>query len=345
MNATSNGFVVRPCADSDRPALLALLRRVWPHKHDVERLVRERWWWRWDQPPVILVEDAQRPGPVGLCVYIPFPLRCGGRELACAWFVDFFILPEYQGKGLGQRLTQYVQDRFDLTASLSQTAMAYRVFQKMGWSERSRVTLYVHPLPWRGLFWTPSRGRRILGYPIDRALPVCADLDALWGRVRDAYGCLSVRSSERILDRYAGQGHRQYQLLCAYQKQACVGYMIVRAVHPMSGNAPPYYGLIVDYLVAPDDTATFSILLSHAVSHLASLGVRRMAILTTSPADARVLRRRAFLSPDTPLLGRALLANNKWLTYQARTDAPLVDPGGWFLTLGDCDIDYVWYQE
>jgi hypothetical protein len=119
--------------------------------------------------------------------------------------------------------------------------------------------------------------------------------------------------------------------------------MVLRAVRPISGDGHPAYGLIVDYLVAPGDTATFSALLSEAASRLAAEQVRRLAVLTTSPPDARVLRRRGFLSPDTPLLGRALLGNVKWLTYYSKTDASFVDPGGWFLTMGDCDIDDVWY--
>ena len=137
MTPTERDLIVRPYASQDHTRLMALLREVWSHKRDIERHVRDRWWWRWDEPPLYVVEDPAQDTLAGLCAFMPFALRTNGMELPSAWFVDFYVRPKYQGKGLGKRLTQAVQNRHAVTASLSQTAMAYRVFQKLSFQPLS----------------------------------------------------------------------------------------------------------------------------------------------------------------------------------------------------------------
>jgi GNAT superfamily N-acetyltransferase len=345
MTSTVSDFIVRPYESADRTRLLDLMRQVWSRKVDVDKHVESRWWWQWDEPPIYLAESPGEGRLVGLCAFIPFTLLSSGRELSCAWLVDFFVLAECQGRGLGKRLTEAVQNRFDLTASFSQTDMAYRVFRKLGWSARAPMPLYVHPRPMRWMFARASGGLRVSVRPIDQARDVTADLDSLWTRVGDAYPLIAVRSAERLLRRYATQGDRAYSLLCGHREQACVGYMIVRVVHSRSGGAPAAHGLIVDYLVHPDDGAAFAALLSRASATLIDRGVKRIFCISTSPRCQRVLASRGFLSPGAPLIGRALLGNRKWLTYHAKIVSCLVDPAAWFLTMGDCDIDYAWHQE
>jgi len=344
MTPTENHMIVRPYATQDDTRLLALLREVWSHKRDVESDVRDRWWWQWDEPPLYVIEDSALGRLAGLCAYIPFALRTNGDELPSAWFVDFYVRPDYQGKGLGKRLTEAVQRRHAVTASLSQTAMAYRVFQKLGWSERSPVTLYVHPFPRAWMFRPRSTQHRIVTAAIDASLAVWPDVDALWMRVRDAFPGIAVRTSATLLARYATRRDCQYVLIGAYRGQALVGYMIVRVVDALSNAARPPQGLIVDYLVHPDDTAAFRALLSEAASTLVARGVDRIYAISTLPACQRVLRARGFLSPATPLLGRWLKGNAKWFTYTAKADFSSPVPAEWHLTLGDCDLDYAWFR-
>jgi GNAT superfamily N-acetyltransferase len=344
MTPTEHDLIVRPYASQDDVRLMALLREVWSHKRDIENDVHDRWWWQWDEPPLYVVEDPAQGTLAGLCAYIPFALRTNGMELPSAWFVDFYVRPDYQGKGLGTRLTQAVQNRHAVTASLSQTAMAYRVFQKLDWSDRSPVTLYVHPLPRRWMFGSASSQHRIVTAAIDGALPVWPDIDALWVRVRDAFPAIAVRASASLLARYATRGDRQYVLVGAYRGQALVGYMIVRVVDALSNDARPPQGLIVDYLVHPDDTAAFGALLSEAASTLVARGVNRIYAISTLSACQRVLRARGFLSPSTPLLGRWLESNTKWLTFIAKPGVLPPLPGDWHVTLGDCDLDFAWVR-
>jgi hypothetical protein len=218
------------------------------------------------------------------------------------------------------------------------------VFQKLGWRPRTRVALYVNPFPVRWMFPKPAKGLRVSTHAIDPSLPA-GDLDALWTRVRNAYGLIARRTGADLRARYASHGARQYVMLCCYRDAACVGYLIVRVVPPGSKAKGATQGLIVDYLVHPDDADAFGALLAEAASVLIGRGARRIYCLSTSPACQHLLGLRGFFSPATPLMGRALRGNWKWLTYNARTEHPVADPASWFLTLGDCDLDYAWFQD
>src|SRR4051812_33447428 len=115
MSDKRSEFTIRPYDDADKAAFLELVKRVWSFNKDPEARFHQRWWWQRAKPPLFLLEDGSRL--IGFCGHIPFSLRAGGREVPSAWFVDFFVLPEYQGKGLGKRLTKMVQDRGAVTGA------------------------------------------------------------------------------------------------------------------------------------------------------------------------------------------------------------------------------------
>lgn len=134
----ADDILVRPYAPGDKSRLLTFIRRAWSYKPDVDAQFENRWSWNASARPLLVAEDRTAHAIVGVCAFGPFTLQAREQGLPSAWFVDCYVLPEYQGKGLGRRLTERVQDAFSRTASLSQTAMVYRVFARMGWSARAR---------------------------------------------------------------------------------------------------------------------------------------------------------------------------------------------------------------
>jgi hypothetical protein len=148
--------------------------------------------------------------------------------------------------------------------------------------------------------------------------------------VAPAYPAIASRTGGEIARRYASSGGRAYELVSARREGACVGYMVVRAP-----------GLIVDVLARPDDSGAFGAMLSEASRRLIELGAGRLYCLATPAAWRRVLGRHGFLSADTPLVGTRLRSQTKWLTLFT-ADSGVPDPGDWFVTLGDCDLDLAW---
>jgi GNAT superfamily N-acetyltransferase len=344
MTPADTDVTVRPYEHADRVPLLELLREVWPYKRDIEAHVDDRWWWRHQAPPILVAEEGRAQRLLGLAAFMPFTLVAGGIAYSAAWFVDFFVRPDCQGRGIGSRLTKAVQDQFAVTASLSQTEMAWRVFQKLGWRERVPATLYMHPLPRRWMFGTPARKYRVDTSDIESTGAVAAALDDAWHGLRGSFPVMAQRTGMDVLKRYAAQGSRRYVLLRCHTPSTCAGYMVVRAVPPMTPETPPQDGLIVDYLVPPDDPAVFHALLREAVGQLTESGVRRIHCLSTVPACQRVLATHGFLSPSTPVLGRRLHGGTKWLTFTSAAPALPAGAASWHLTLGDCDLDHVWHR-
>lgn len=331
--ARSDEVVIRPYAPGDKSRLLTFIRHVWSSKADVDTQFQNRWWWNATAPPLLVADDPATNAIVGMCAFMPFTLRAGEQNVSSAWFVDFYVLPQYQGKGLGRRLTEGVQAAYSLTASLSQTAMAYRVFARMGWSARTLVKVYMHPFPIRWLF-PAGAGRLRVSSSADGVLPGPHDLERLWERVKHGYDVIADRNAAGLLERYAGDGTRKYTWLTCHRGDDCAGYLIVRRVRS--------HGLIVDFLVASGDREAFGALLSEGVGTLMRERVQRIYCLSTYPEWERVLRSRGFLSSETPLVGRRLGSQNKYLTYRAESPAFSIDAAAWYLTLGDCDLDLAW---
>ena len=325
----SDEVVVRPYAPDDRSRLLAFIRQVWSFKPDADAQFDNRWWWNVNPPPLLIADDRATNAVVGMCAFMPFTLQARQTDISSAWFVDFYVLPQYQGRGLGRRLTEHVQGRFALTASLSQTAMAYRVFARMGWSARKLVRVHMHPFPANWMF-PENRG----GLRVSTIEPTIESLNGLWERVRRGYECIAARTPAELLQRYAPHGGRDYIWATSHRGGACSGYIVLRRVRS--------HGLIVDFLVEKGDTAAFDALLSTAVRTLIRMGAGRIYCLSTDPDCERILKSRGFMSSATPLLGRRLSSQNKYLTCRAEAGAPAIDPANWYLTLGDCDLDLAW---
>lgn len=344
MIPTSAELAVRPYTRGDKAPLLELIKAVWSYKNHIEMRFNDRWWWQWETPPLYLIEDPHTSTLVGVCGYLPFTLRAGGRELSCAWFLDFFVLAAYQGRGLGKRLTRAVQERFAITASLSQSETAYHVFRTCGWSTRCWIPVYTNLFPLRVMFPSGAGSRTVAAFAMEAPPPIGMDLDGLWTRVRDSYAAIAVRDAASLFRRYASTEQRDYTLLCCWRGTELTGYAVIRLARPTT-SARASIGFVVDYLADPADRETFSTLLSAAARRLLDGGASRIYCASTVPGFARVLRSCGFVSPETPLVGRMLRSRFNMGLTAYRTDADSPDPSTWFLSMGDCDIDAAWYLD
>ena len=97
-----------------------------------------KWWYRSNYlgyEPIILIIDNKVVGQAGL---IPVKIQIEKEILPAIWFVDFAVLSEYQGLGLGKILTKEWmnicpnQITFCNDHSLS-------IFKKFGWSADKKI--------------------------------------------------------------------------------------------------------------------------------------------------------------------------------------------------------------
>lgn len=339
-------YVVRAYKQGDKDALRILYQKLWP-KSFVKKF-ENHWWWRWEEPPLYIVDDTETNTLVGICAYIPFLLNFQKQEYTSAWFVDFHVLPQHQKKNIGKRLTKAVTDRFSITASLSQSDAAWTVFQRLGWQEREYTRLYINlfsllPGSMRviRLLRKSDPSITLITRPVLNDGSFGNEFDQLWLRLRHSFGATSVRNSATLRQRYGRRPDKHYLLLRCYRSDELAGYMILRICPPNSLRHLRRYpiGLVVDYLMESGDTALFSSMLDEAIEYLLKNQARYIVCLSTVPAFHSILTQRGFFHSDTPLLGRQLQVG---FTYKSHSSIENLMNAPWHLTLGDCDMDLLW---
>jgi hypothetical protein len=92
--------------------------------------------WRWLYKlhsgfPLIADDGGRIVAHVG---GIPFTARVGGREHRAAWCVDFAVLPGFQRRGLGLRLTEAWMEQSELYVTFC-NEQSMGVFRRFGWVE------------------------------------------------------------------------------------------------------------------------------------------------------------------------------------------------------------------
>ena len=102
------------------------------HKRHKTLTSNWRWWYRIgysEFESLILSIDNKIIGQAGL---LPIDLNILGNKVPAIWFVDFAILPEFQGKGFGQILTKEWMKICPNQITFCNN-QSLRVFKKFGW--------------------------------------------------------------------------------------------------------------------------------------------------------------------------------------------------------------------
>ena len=113
-----------------------------------------RWWYRSNYlgyEPIILIADNKVVGQAGL---ISVKIQIEKEILPAIWFVDFAVLPEYQGLGLGKILTKEWMNICPNQITFCND-LSLRIFKKFGWEENNfskRLARPINPIKWLPFF-------------------------------------------------------------------------------------------------------------------------------------------------------------------------------------------------
>lgn len=230
--------------------------------------------WRWlyrvgrfpGIEPLVLVEGERVVGHAGV---IPLTLSRLGREAAAIWFVDFSILPEFQGKGHGKALTEswmaMCPDRVTFCNERS-----IQVFRKFGWKERCDASVLTQPLELSGPMgrfgaagstagrvlngaWLALQRARTSGAPALETRPLPMDAGGLAERLGDpaAAGTRVVRDAEWFKWRLLENPRRGEHVLASaggvsavFRLFKSLGRRRAHLLHVGPGPAPARAGLV-----------------------------------------------------------------------------------------------------
>ena len=104
-----------------------------------------RWWYRVgynELEPLILSVDNK---VIGQAAYLPINLNILGNIVPAIWFVDYVVLPEFKGKGLGKILSkEWMKICPNQMAICSEYSL--RVLKKFGWKDNLSTKRLVRPI-------------------------------------------------------------------------------------------------------------------------------------------------------------------------------------------------------
>jgi GNAT superfamily N-acetyltransferase len=291
-------FTIRQATYADKPALAEFLAKAYPGREMFK--YPERWDWAYENnpyltntaPPVWIAvhEDGNI---IGQCNSLMEPLTIRGETHSVGWGVDFYVLEEFRGHGIGSQLQRANKEANQVFLSLSMAKIAYAIKKKMGMLELPAVPEYTKmvnhtaesiqygspsmrfiaaPLA-KLLNWRDERPLKNFTLPKDISIARAAGFDAafdeLWERVSPKFAGLTRRDAAYLDWKYIQQPHATREIFTAQQGGEMTGYLILRVSTPPERNA----GTILDLFCDPRDKDTIRALLHYGTCFLKSAGV------------------------------------------------------------------------
>lgn len=339
---------------SDQAALLSFLRRAYPgepRRGDVA-------FWKWhflENPhaepgdiPVWLAKDGNEI--VGQMATIPVMLKVGQEEKRAIWSIDFIMLHEYRGRGLGKRLVHAAQESYCKTMmELGHNEQSGAVFRSLKWVELGNINRY-HKLLFPGdalkeisrfgplrsftnLIYKPFRPRLSApsesGFALRDVTAFDSSFDDLWRDANVQWPCSVVRGSSFLEWQYLRQPGKKFDVLGYYEKDRLLGYVVLFFRKPEPGGVLSKAAITDICYCATNTEKVIDALLTGALR----LAIKRRAGgLVTDVLDVRVeqrLQRFGFwrIRKSPPFMVHSV--EDQELIYERKS---------WFLTRGDADI-------
>jgi GNAT superfamily N-acetyltransferase len=341
------GYDFVPARSVEAARLIAFAAAVWPDRpHD--QLVA-RWWRRADPGCAVAAVHEATGAMAGFCSARPSDWVIEGQTVPTVAICDWYVDPAHAGKGIGKCLVQNFElaDQFVYTFSLSDAAIAN--FKKMGWVGPHRASLLVRPLPTLAKLAAALVGRRapveIEDLVIDPAGPALGalggDLDRIEADRASDSGAHMRRGESEWRWRLSVCGERSYHFCLARRAGKPVGYVVVRRLTPGSsrqlGRIPG--AMITDLVAVHDDPAVLHALAIRAVAAASGLGAAVVLAATNQQGQQDALAKAGFLSPNSPLLGRALAHRSPKYMWVPKGPGTRVTADTMTLTFADSDVD------
>jgi len=354
-------ITIRQATLADKAAIFDFLRLAYAGRWEYKFPHRWEWafernpFWEGEGLPVWIAVDG--PRVVGQSAALVEPLVIRGREYRVGWGVDFFVLPEYRGQGIGTRLQAANNAGHEVFMSLSMARSAAVIKSRIGLRPLPPVPVFTRILrhePDSVLRTLAARTRlpagllRLCGahrlaagvlhvrdgfrdrvrrprpVPGVELIPVevfTEEVDALWQAVSPHFAALVRREAEYLNWKFCQQPHMRHQKAIARREGEVCGYVVFRRARPPERNA----GVLVDLFARPDDEGTLCALAGYALARLREQGVSYVTAASSVPAIQACLLALGFKQSGAaqPMV-------------RAGVDVP---QQGWLLGKGDHDWD------
>lgn len=340
---------------ADEDAVLSFLRAAYP----AEPLKSDRGFWRWhflenpntslDDVPLWLVVNEE--GVIGQMASIPVEVKVGASRKRALWIVDYILLPECRGTGLGKRLLDIPLEYCPTLLTLGYNEHSAKVMWRIGWVSLGQIKRFQRLLfpgdaakeisrrgalrSFANLAYAPLRPSAAALRPSARGevrevVSFDSSFDNLWTRASAQWTCAVVRDSRMLEWQFRKQPGKKFDVLGYYEEGRLLGYAILYFRKPEGAGRVSPKVAITDLLYDPMDAERIIDELLKGALRLAI--ERRAGAIVTDVRDARVeegLRRHGFWPVKSAPPFAALTSEDHETVFNA---------GNWFLTRGDCDV-------
>lgn len=127
--------------DVEPELLFDFYSKMFPYRKNLPEI------WSWlnrssfmdNRIPLVIIHNKNVIAHAGM---IPFYMKIDGRNHTGCWFIDFAVLPEFQNRGLGSKLTKAWMEISDIGIEIGHNIRSGAVFTKMGWTGSSDTFLH-----------------------------------------------------------------------------------------------------------------------------------------------------------------------------------------------------------
>lgn len=331
------------------PGLLRAVYRGEKRKADLAYL---RWFYEQnpnvgvDALPIwVLKGNGQIIGQLGT---IPVQLKVGAAYTKAIWILEFVILPEFRGQGLGKKLVLAAGEKYRTMITLGINEASTRVFTSLGWKPMGRIHRY-HRLLFAGSSAGISSKRSLLREGLNRiSFPLRAslkgedpkytitcdrvfdpELDELWDRASVQW-CVAARRGHKFLEwQFLHQPRKLFDCIRVYERGHLAGYAVLFFRAGRNGGPPPKAAISDLVYDSRNQDEVIDALLNAALQ----LAVERKAggVVTDvldGRTEARLKKLKFWRIKNSP----------PFMATSSEFPDEICDPAKWYLTRADADV-------
>jgi GNAT superfamily N-acetyltransferase len=328
------------------------LRQAYPGEVRKANLAYLQWFYQQnpnadlDALPIWVVRKNSKI--VGQLGTIPVQLKVGAVNTKAIWILEFILLQEFRGRGLGKQLVLTAGEKYRSMITLGINQASTRVFTSLGWKPMGSIHRY-HKFLFAGSAAAMAGGRNWLraglnaiSFPLRISLgpktsnyKIIGDkvfgpeLDEFWERASVQWS-VTVRRDHKFLQwQFLRQPGKLFDFIRLYEGSQLVGYAVLFFRAGRHGGPPPKVAISDFVYDSQKQDGVIDALLKAALQ----LAIERKAgSLVTDILDARVEERLKRLG-----FGRIKNAP-PFMAISSEFPKDIHDPAQWYLTRADADV-------
>lgn len=346
--------------ESDMDMVIEFIKKYYG---DSEVSTKEFFVWQHEKSPagsaVIRLAKNDLGKVVGFYCVIPQWFKIGGKKVKGSVSVNTLVDDEYRGRGIFTKLANDCYEdciKRDISFTIGfPNQNSYSGFvKKLDFNELPELPLLIYPLSFEGLI-IKKIGNNMVG---KLASYFGTGLDRLWrNNVTESVNVKEVSelnedfvkfshvidkqfNNATVRDRFfikwrTGLPHREYKILCYFEKKEILGYVILRT--KVQDNIKS--GFMVDFVIA--DKYRFSEigkeLLKGAIFYFKKEMVELIGCLVVENSlEYKIMRKYGFVACPKILRPQPFKVITKW--HIGKVPKNFNDPINWFLTMIDYDV-------